>query len=138
MTGLRGPLSLTTAIVLVLGVWLSGQTPQVFQFVVSVTNADGMPVAGLGPDDVVMSENGVKTDGRQSGAGAIPMKLTIAVDNGLESSDAIAHYRAWAEGARRGPAARRRSHPDYHIASAAHRRQTHHRPRADSPWHQQV
>ena len=75
------------------GVLLSAQTPQVFQFVVSATDADGTPVSDLGPDDIVMSENGERQKIVKVEPVAIPMKLTIAVDNGLESSDAIAHYR---------------------------------------------
>src|SRR3954471_4775654 len=93
MTRLRASLSLTAAIVAAANVWLSAQTPQIFQFVVSATNVDGMPVSDLGPDDVVMSENGVRQQVAKVESVAIPIKLTIAVDNGLESSDAIAHYR---------------------------------------------
>jgi hypothetical protein len=101
MTGLRAPSSLpslTAAIVLAVGVWLSGQTSQVFQFVVSATNADGMPVTGLASDDIVMSENGVRQTVAKVEPVSIPIKLTIAVDNGLESSDAIAHYRTGLKG----------------------------------------
>ena len=101
MTGLRAPSSLTwltAAILLGCGVCLSGQTPQVFQFVVSVTNVDGKPVADLGPDDVVMSENGVRQTVAKVESVAIPIKLTIAVDNGVESADAIAHYRVGLKG----------------------------------------
>jgi hypothetical protein len=97
-TGLRVSSSLTATIVVAVGVWLSGQTPQVFQFVVSATNADGMPVSDLGPDDVVMSENGVRQTVAKVEPVAIPIKLTIAVDNGLESSDALAHYRIGLKG----------------------------------------
>lgn len=99
MTGLRGPLSLTASIVLAFGVSLSAQSHgQVFQFYVSATNPDGMPVSDLGPDDVVMSENGVRQTVTKVEPVSIPMKLTIAVDNGLESSDALVHYRAGLKG----------------------------------------
>jgi hypothetical protein len=98
MTSFRASSSLTAAIVVAVGVWLSGQTPQVFQFVVSATNADGMPVADLGPDDIVMSEDGVRQKIAKVEQVAIPSKVTIAVDNGLESSDAIAHYRIGLKG----------------------------------------
>ena len=99
-TGLRGPSSLflTAAIVVAAGVWVSVQTPQVFQFYISATNADGMPVADLKPDDVIMSENGVRQTIAKVEPVTIPIKLTIAVDNGLESSDAIAHYRIGLKG----------------------------------------
>jgi hypothetical protein len=93
MKSLRGSSSLLIAIAVACGVRVSAQTPQVFQFVVSATNPDDTPVSDLGPDDIVMSENGERQKVARVEPVAIPMKLTIAVDNGLESSDAIAHYR---------------------------------------------
>lgn len=69
-----------------------------FQFVVSATDADGKPVADLGPNDIVMSENGVRQTVAKVEPISIPIKLTIAVDNGLESADAIAHYRVGLKG----------------------------------------
>jgi hypothetical protein len=78
-------------------VWLSAQS-QVFQFVVSATDADGKPVADLGPNDIVMSENGVRQTVAKVEPVSIPIKLTIAIDNGLESADAIAHYRVGLKG----------------------------------------
>ena len=98
MTGLRGPSSLTAAIVIAVCVWVSAQTPQVFQFYISATNADGMPVADLKPADVIMSENGVPQTVAKVESVSVPIKLTIAVDNGLESADAIAHYRIGLKG----------------------------------------
>jgi hypothetical protein len=101
MTSLRGSSSLISAIVVAViagGVWLSAQTPQVFTFVVSATDADGKPVADLGPNDIVMSENGVRQTVAKVEPVSIPIKLTIAVDNGLESADAIAHYRIGLKG----------------------------------------
>jgi hypothetical protein len=77
---------------------VSAQTPQVFQFYISATNADGMPVKDLRPDDVIMAENGVRQTVAKVEPVSVPMKLTIAVDNGLESSDAIAHYRTGLKG----------------------------------------
>jgi hypothetical protein len=76
------------------GVWLSAQTPQVFQFVVSASDAAGAPVTDLGPEDILMSENGVRQQVVRVEPLAIPMKLTIAVDNGLDSADVLAHYRS--------------------------------------------
>jgi hypothetical protein len=73
---------------------LSAQTPQVFQFVVSASDAAGAPVTDLGPEDVLMSENGVRQQVVKVEPLAVPMKLTIAVDNGLDSTDVIAHYRS--------------------------------------------
>jgi hypothetical protein len=86
-----------TVAILALSVWVSTQG-QTFQFVVSATDADGKPVAGLGPDDIIMSEGGVKQKIAKVEPVSIPVKLTIAVDNGLESSEAIVHYRAGLKG----------------------------------------
>jgi len=77
---------------------MSAQTPQVFQFYISATNADGMPVKDLSPDDVIMSENGVRQTVAKVEPVAVPIKVTITVDNGLESADAIAHYRVGLKG----------------------------------------
>ena len=54
--------AMAVALVASAGVWLAAQSPapQVFQFVVSVTDAAGTPVTDLRPDDVVMSEDGVR------------------------------------------------------------------------------
>src|SRR5215467_6003439 len=101
MTGLRGPSSslyLTAATVVAVSIWVSAQTPQVFQFYVSATNADGMPVKDLRPDDVIMSENGVRQTVAKVEPVSVPIKVTITVDNGLESADAIAHYRVGLKG----------------------------------------
>jgi hypothetical protein len=77
---------------------MSAQTPQVFQFYVTATNAEGVPVKDLGPDDVIMSENGVRQKVARIEPVSIPIKLTIAVDNGLESAEALAHYRIGLKG----------------------------------------
>jgi hypothetical protein len=83
---------LTAAFIAAVSVSLSAQ-PQIFQFVVSATDADGKPVSDLKPDDIVMSENGERQKVVKVEPVAIPIKLTIAVDNGVESADAIAYYR---------------------------------------------
>jgi len=90
----RGAAALAAAVVVAAGVWLSAQTPQTFRFVVSATDAAGAPVADLRVEDVLMSEDGVPQQVVKVEPLAIPMKLTIAVDNGLDSADALAHYRS--------------------------------------------
>jgi hypothetical protein len=50
-------------------------------------------VTDLRTDDVVMSENGVKQQVVKVEPLSVPMKLTIAVDNGLDTADAIDHFR---------------------------------------------
>ena len=64
-----------------------------FQFFVNASNPQGAPVADLRAEDVLMSENGVQQQVVKIEPASIPMKLTIVVDNGLESTDALAHYR---------------------------------------------
>ena len=65
-----------------------------FQFYVSASNPTGAPVTDLRTEDVLMSENGVQQQVVKIEPVSIPMKLTIAVDNGIDSSDALVHYRA--------------------------------------------
>lgn len=91
-------LRLTATVFVAVSISLSAQSSQVFQFVVSATNVDGVPVGDLVADDIVMSENGVRQTVAKIEPVSIPIKLTIAVDNGLESSDAIAHYRVGLKG----------------------------------------
>jgi hypothetical protein len=76
-------------------VWSAGPSAQTaFQFVVSATDASGVPVTGLRREDVVMTEDGARQEVVKVEPLSVPMKLTIAVDNGLESDDALAHYRS--------------------------------------------
>jgi len=71
----------------------SAQTPQLFQFFVSATDASGAPLTDLRAADVIMSEDGVSQPIVKVEPVPVPMKLTIVVDNGFESADAIEHYR---------------------------------------------
>ena len=69
------------------------QTPQLFQFFVSATDSSGAPVTDLRPEDVIMSEDGVSQPIVKVERLPVPMKLTIVVDNGFDSADAIEHFR---------------------------------------------
>jgi hypothetical protein len=73
-------------------VWVSAQT--LFQFFVSATDASGAPITDLRAGDVIMSEDGVSQPVVKVEPLSVPVKLTIAVDNGLESGDAIEYYRS--------------------------------------------
>lgn len=66
---------------------------QVFQFAVSATDASGKSVTDLKPDDIVMTENGVRQQVTKVEPLAVPLKLTIAVDNSRDSRDALVAYR---------------------------------------------
>jgi hypothetical protein len=70
----------------------SGQ--ESFQFVVSALGADGQPVSNLTREDVLFSENGVANEIVKVEPLRIPVRLTIAVDNGPLSREALAHYRS--------------------------------------------
>lgn len=73
-------------------VWLSGQG-QTFQFIVSAMDATGEPVADLKPEEVVFAEKAGKGTISKIEPFALPVKVTIAVDNGQDSSLALANYR---------------------------------------------
>ncbi|HEY9461552.1 MAG TPA: hypothetical protein VIR54_00615 [Vicinamibacterales bacterium] len=64
-----------------------------FQFYVAASNPSGAPTTDLRNEDILMSENGVQQQVVKVEAISIPVKLTIAVDNGVDSGDALAHYR---------------------------------------------
>lgn len=71
---------------------------QTFQFVLSATDQNGAPVGDLQPSDVVMSENGERQQIAKLEPIAVPMKLTLVVDNSGSSAEAIDHYRAGLSG----------------------------------------
>jgi hypothetical protein len=73
---------------------LSAQAPQTFQFAVSASDASGTPVTDLKPEDVVMTENGVRQQVVKVEPLSIPIKLTLVIDNGIDSANALVHYRA--------------------------------------------
>jgi hypothetical protein len=68
-------------------------TQEQVQFVVAARNADGQPVTDLMRDEIVMRENGVANEIVKVEPFHLPVKLTIAVDNGILSRDALGHYR---------------------------------------------
>jgi hypothetical protein len=73
---------------------LVAQAPKTFQFAVSASDAAGAPVTDLKPDDVVMTENGVRQPVARVEPLSVPIKLTLAIDNGIDSTDALVHYRS--------------------------------------------
>jgi hypothetical protein len=84
------------AITMVASVGIAAQ--EQFQFVVAARDADGRPVMDLKNDEVVMMENGKPNQITKIEPYHLPVKLTIAVDNGLLSRDGLAHYRSGLEG----------------------------------------
>ena len=73
---------------------LTAQGSRTFQFAVSATDAAGAPVTDLKPDEVVMTENGVRQQVVKVEPLSVPIKLTLVIDNGVDSTDALVHYRA--------------------------------------------
>lgn len=73
---------------------LTAQGSRTFQFAVSATDAAGAPVTDLKPDEVVMTENGVRQQVVKVEPLSVPIKLTLVVDNGMDSTDALVHYRS--------------------------------------------
>ena len=71
---------------------------QQFQFVISARDAKGRVVTGLKRDEIVMLENGVANEIVKVEPFHMPVKLTIAVDNGISSHDALSHYRTGLDG----------------------------------------
>ncbi len=74
-------------------VWVSGQAGQTFQFVVSATNSAGELVTDLKPEEVVFAEKAGKGTVTKVEPFALPVKVTIAVDNGEHSALALPNYR---------------------------------------------
>ena len=72
---------------------ISARQSTQFQFVVAASDASGSPVTDLKPDDVIYSENGARGKIVRLEPYPIPVKLTVAVDNGVDSREALGHYR---------------------------------------------
>lgn len=64
------------------------------QFVIAVADQNGRPVRDLTRDEIVLVENGVPAEVVRVQPFSLPVQLTIAVDNGPQSVDALTHYRA--------------------------------------------
>ena len=64
-----------------------------FLFVMSVVDESGRPVRDLKRDEIVVTENGVAAEITKVEPVEVPVQLTVAVDNGPLSVDALAHYR---------------------------------------------
>lgn len=71
-------------------------------FVISVIDQSGRPVSDLTRDEIVLTENGVASEIVRVQPFEMPLALTVAVDNGPLSIDALAHYRTGLTGLVRG------------------------------------
>lgn len=59
----------------------------------AVTDASGMPVTDLKPEDISMSESGQPGKVVTLEKFSLPIKVTVALDNGKESSRALSNFR---------------------------------------------
>jgi len=99
MPGVRRGIAVVAGLIAVVALTpTTVSTQEQFQFVVSARDAEGHPVVDLKPSEVLMSENGVADQIVKVEPFHMPVKLTIAVDNGLLSKDALAPYRTGLEG----------------------------------------
>ena len=90
----RGLLRATAVFITVLAASAVLSAQQTFQFFISVADATGQPVTDITQKDVVMSENKEPNEIAKVEPFRMPVKLTIAVDNGPASGDALPHYRS--------------------------------------------
>src|SRR5688572_31126235 len=97
MVRIRSPYVIVAAAVLVVAMLVPASATLMaqaqFQFIVSATDDKGVPVTDVTPKDVLMSENGNANQIVKVEPYHVPVKLTIALDNGQTSSEALAHYR---------------------------------------------
>ena len=100
MSGFRSRAILLAAEVITVAVMLTTPvvTQEVFQFVVAARDADGHPVTDLKASEIVMLENGKPNQIVKVEPYPVPVKVTIAVDNGIWSRDGLADYRTGLEG----------------------------------------
>jgi hypothetical protein len=68
--------------------------PNEFQFIVGAVDGSGSPVTDLKRDEVVMTEDGAEAMILKVEPYRVPVKLTLAVDNGPDSGPALSHYRS--------------------------------------------
>jgi hypothetical protein len=65
-----------------------------FQFVIAVADAERRPVTDLTRNDILMRENGIEHEIVKVEPFHMPVRLTLAVDNGPLSREALSHYRS--------------------------------------------
>jgi hypothetical protein len=84
--------TLALAAILAPAILLLAQDEEI-EFVISVFDSNRRPVRDLTRDEIVLTENGVAGEVVKVQPFIMPVKLTVAVDNGPLSTDAFAHYR---------------------------------------------
>jgi hypothetical protein len=84
--------TLALAVILAPAALLFAQSEEV-AFVISVFDSNGRPVRDLARDEIVLTEDGVAAEVVKVEPFSVPVQVTVAVDNGPLSVDALAHYR---------------------------------------------
>jgi len=97
-TGLRSGALVAGLIALTAAISSTVVAQEEIQLVISARDAEGRPVTDLTPYDVVIVENGVGYPIQKVEPFHIPVKVTIAVDNGILSREALGQYRSGLEG----------------------------------------
>ena len=77
---------------------VQAQQPATIQFVVGAVDKNGEPIKDLKPEEVIFNEKAGKGTVAKFEPFALPVKVTIAVDNGNQSSEALPHYRIGLKG----------------------------------------
>ena len=75
-----------------------GQAPAEIQFVVGAVDKAGNPVTDLKAEEIIFNEKAGKGTVTKFEPFKLPVKVTIAVDNGNQSSEALPHYRIGLKG----------------------------------------
>jgi hypothetical protein len=87
------PACLAAAVAAVLAQAVPFAQGEPYSFIISVLDQSGRPVRDLKRDEIVVTENGIEAEVEKIEPFVMPVALTIAVDNGPLSADALAHYR---------------------------------------------
>ena len=75
-----------------------GQAPTTIEFVVGAVDKAGNPVTDLKAEEIIFNEKAGKGTVTKFEPFKLPVKVTIAVDNGNQSSEALPHYRIGLKG----------------------------------------
>lgn len=93
-------IALSVAVSIVASAVLSVQAQQTgtIQFVVGAVDKNGEPIKDLKAEEILFNEKAGKGTVTKMEPFALPVKVTIAVDNGNQSSEALPHYRIGLKG----------------------------------------
>ena len=73
---------------------LAAAQSEEFQFIIAVSDAQGRPVTDIQRTEILLLDNGTEHEIVKIEPFRVPVTLTIAVDNGPASREALAHYRS--------------------------------------------